>query len=81
MRVRVLLFAGLRERAGEARFELEVEPDPTLDDVRAALEARHPGLLASAKAAVAVNGAYVRGEELSIREGDEIAFLPPVSGG
>lgn len=81
MRVRVLLFASLRERAGESSFDLDVGAGGTVEAVRAALEARHPKLLASTGVAVAVNGAYVRGGGARVAEGDEVAFLPPVSGG
>ena len=74
MRVTVRLFAGLRERAGSARVELE---DVTrVEDVWPALDlgAEPPGLL------YAVNRSYAeRGQELA--DGDEIALIPPVSGG
>ncbi len=74
MRVTVRLFAGLRERAGKARIEIEnVE---RVEDVWPALKlgAEPPGLL------YAVNRDYVeRGHELA--DGDEVALIPPVSGG
>ncbi|HEY5058276.1 MAG TPA: molybdenum cofactor biosynthesis protein MoaE [Gaiellaceae bacterium] len=74
MRITVRLFAGLRERAGVARVELDgvhrvadVWPALGLGD-------EPPGLL------YAVNRAYVEpGQEL--RDGDEVAVIPPVSGG
>ncbi|HSX22479.1 MAG TPA: molybdenum cofactor biosynthesis protein MoaE [Gaiellaceae bacterium] len=70
----VRLFAGLRERAGRARLEL--------DDIRSVADVwpalglgdEPPGLL------YAVNRAYVdRAQELN--DGDEVAVIPPVSGG
>jgi MoaE-MoaD fusion protein len=74
MRVTVRLFAGLRERAGAARIELEdVE---RVDDVwaRLGLGDEPPGLM------LAVNREYVqRGHAL--HDGDEVALIPPVSGG
>jgi molybdopterin synthase catalytic subunit/molybdopterin converting factor small subunit len=74
MRVTVRLFAGLRERAGVARLELEdVE---RVADVWPALGlgVEPPGLL------YAVNREYVEhGRELA--DGDEVALIPPVSGG
>jgi molybdopterin synthase catalytic subunit len=74
MRVTVRLFAGLRERAGRSRLELE---DVTrVEDVWPALGLgdEPPGLL------YAVNRDYVEpGRELS--DGDEVALIPPVSGG
>jgi molybdopterin converting factor subunit 1 len=80
MRVRALFFASLRERAGAGEIELELPPDASLAVARAAVEKAHPGLLAGPVAA-AVNGAYVRDGAARLREGDEVAFLPPVSGG
>jgi MoaE-MoaD fusion protein len=74
MRVTVRLFAGLRERAGTAR--LEIEDVATVADVWPALGlGDEPGGLL-----YAVNRAYVeRTQEL--RDGDEVAVIPPVSGG
>jgi MoaE-MoaD fusion protein len=74
MHITVRLFAGLRERAG--RSQLELEDVSRIEDVWQALElgAEPPGLL------YAVNRAYVeRGHELA--DGDEVALIPPVSGG
>jgi molybdopterin synthase catalytic subunit len=74
MRVTVRLFAGLRERAGRAR--LDVEDVARVADVWPALGLgdEPPGLL------YAVNREYVeRGHELA--DGDEVALIPPVSGG
>jgi molybdopterin synthase catalytic subunit len=77
MRVAVRLFAGLRERAGGGRREVELAPGARVADVWPALglgEDEPQGLL------YAVNRAYVeRGSELA--DGDEVALIPPVSGG
>src|SRR3954452_125265 len=74
MRVHVRLFAGLRERAGWSRRD--VEDVARIDDVWSALGLgdEPAGLL------YAVNMSYVdRSHELS--DGDEVALIPPVSGG
>ena len=74
MKVRVRLFAGLRERAGWA--EREVEGVTHVEDVWPSLSlgAEPAGLL------YAVNKEYAqRGQELA--DGDEVAVIPPVSGG
>jgi molybdopterin synthase catalytic subunit len=74
MRVTVRLFAGLRERAGRARVELE--DVQRVGDVWAALGLgdEPAGLL------YALNREYVeRSHEL--HDGDEVALIPPVSGG
>jgi MoaE-MoaD fusion protein len=76
MRVTVRLFAGLRERAGTGVRELELEDGATAGDVWAALAlGERPGGLA-----VAVNRRYV-GEAEPLADGDEVALIPPVSGG
>jgi molybdopterin synthase catalytic subunit len=76
VRVTVRLFAGLRERAGTGKRELELPDGATAGDVFAALAigAEPSGL------SYAVNREYAeRGAVLS--DGDEVALLTPVSGG
>jgi len=74
VRVTVRLFAGLRERAGQARLELE--DVATAADVwpRLGLGEEPPGLL------YAVNREYVEPAH-PLGDGDEVALIPPVSGG
>ncbi|MBI3818591.1 MAG: MoaD/ThiS family protein [Planctomycetes bacterium] len=81
IQIKILLFAGLRERAGAGELLLELRDGATPADARAELEKRFPGLLQNAKAAAAVNGRYARDESAPLKAGDELAFLPPVSGG
>jgi molybdopterin synthase catalytic subunit len=70
------LFAGLREQAGTSRRELELADGASVADVWPALGlgAEPPGLL------YAVNRAYAE-PETKLAEGDEVALIPPVSGG
>ena len=72
----VRLFAGLRERAGAGERELELAEGSRVGDVWAALDLgdEPPGLL------YAANQAYVP-RERELAEGDEVALIPPVSGG
>src|SRR5213080_1473612 len=74
MRITVRLFAGLRERAGWSRRELEGVT--RVADVWASLGLgdEPPGLL------YAVNREYA-GRDRELRDGDEVALIPPVSGG
>jgi MoaE-MoaD fusion protein len=74
--VRIRLFAALRERAGTGALELEVPEDATIGDVWPRLELgdEPAGLL------YARNRAYVDRTE-ALRAGDEVAVIPPVSGG
>ena len=79
MRVQVRLFAYFREAAGVGETDLELAQGATVDDAWRALGERH-ARLAGHTPAPAVNRRVVpRGTVLS--EGDEVAFLPPVSGG
>ena len=74
MRITVRLFAGLRERAGWSRRELEGVT--RVADVWAALGLgdEPPGLL------YAVNKQYAA-RDAELADGDEVALIPPVSGG
>ena len=76
MKVVVRLFAGLRERAGTGRLELELGDGAAVEDLWPALDlGEEPaGLL------YAVNRAYADREQ-RLSEGDEVALIPPVSGG
>lgn len=76
MRVRVRLFAGLRERAGAGDLEVELPDGAVVGDVWQALplDGEPPGLL------FARNREYA-GREAPLEEGDEVALIPPVSGG
>jgi MoaE-MoaD fusion protein len=76
MRVTVRLFAGLRERAGAGARELELPADSRARDVWAALGLGEepPGLL------YAVNEEYAAPAR-QLSDGDEVALIPPVSGG
>jgi MoaE-MoaD fusion protein len=76
MQVRVRLFASLRERAGVDEVNLEL-PEGAL--VRDALE-RMGSLTAGVPVVMAVNHQYADAGEM-LRPGDEIALIPPVSGG
>lgn len=79
MKVRVRLFALFREIAGAEALELELAPGATAAEAWALLAARHPRLAEHSPAA-AVN-ARLTGSAAALAEGDELAFLPPVSGG
>ena len=76
MRVRVRLFAGLRERAGAGERHLELPDGSRAGDAWTALAlgAEPPGL------AYAVNREYVDRDH-ALTDGDEVAVIPPVSGG
>lgn len=81
MTVRVQLFAILRERAGRDHVEVELPDRATVADAIAAV-AQLPGLdgLSGGSARMAVNREYAPGDA-RLHAGDELALIPPVSGG
>lgn len=81
MHVRVELFGRTSSQTGERSVDLEVAPGATLRDVAKALVLRHPVLdWILAVCRPARNLEYARWSDLAA-EGDEISFIPPVSGG
>lgn len=81
VRIRVLLFGAAREAAGETELSLELDAPATARSALAALICRYPALARFGRALlVAVNEEYAAGER-ELREGDEVAVFPPVSGG
>ncbi len=79
--VNVRLFARLRETAGVSECTCTVRPGAAVADVWDALVAQYPGLEPfGATVSCAVNADFAK-PAAPVREGDEVAFLPPVSGG
>ena len=81
MRVTIRLFARLRDIAGAAELPREVTPGSTIGTVWRQLADEYPALAPYERSiSSAVNADYAR-MNTELREGDEVAFLPPVSGG
>lgn len=81
MRVRVRLFASLREAAGRSELDLELPDGATAGAAWERLLLEHPALSARrSHLAVAVNRAY-RSFDERLAAGDEVVFIPPISGG
>jgi molybdopterin synthase sulfur carrier subunit len=79
--VKVRFFARLREQAGVENEALQVPVGSTLADVYDTLRASHPALEADrASVRAALNQEFVDWAS-KVSDGDEIAFIPPVSGG
>jgi molybdopterin converting factor subunit 1 len=75
------LFARLREITGAAEMPREVEPGATLGSLWRDLAREFPALADYERSiSSAVNADYARMSR-ELRDGDEVAFLPPVSGG
>lgn len=77
-RVNVLYFASLRDAAGVASETVDLDGD--LRTLYAALRERHGFVLPIERLRVAVDGTFARWDDL-VRDGSEVAFIPPVSGG
>jgi molybdopterin converting factor subunit 1 len=81
MRVRVRLFASLREAAGRSEMELDLPPKASAEDAWQALTGTFPALAARrANLAASVNHRYAPFDTI-LEDGDEVVFIPPVSGG
>jgi MoaE-MoaD fusion protein len=76
MQVRIRLFAGLRERAGTSEVALELPEGALVGDALAQLQ----HLTGDVPVVMAVNQEYAD-EQLALAGGDELALIPPVSGG
>ena len=81
MRVTVRVFARLRDIVGTGELTREVGADATVRTVWNALVAEFPAAASYERSlSVAVNADYARMDR-ALADGDEVAFLPPVSGG
>ncbi|OLB61927.1 MAG: molybdopterin converting factor subunit 1 [Acidobacteria bacterium 13_2_20CM_2_66_4] len=81
MRVTVKLFARLRDIAGSPELARDVAPGATIGSVWRELAREFPELARYERSiSSAVNTDYARMDHV-LNDGDEVAFLPPVSGG
>ena len=81
IRVKLLLFAVLRDIVGADEQNLTLTKGATADEVWQSLRERHSSLSGYQHAPMtAVNMQYVQPSAV-LNDGDELAFIPPVSGG
>jgi len=81
MRVRVKFFAALREVVGTESFDMDLPEGSKVSQLWGTLETRFADLKSHAgRVQVAVNQEYAS-TDMELRAADEVAFLPPVSGG
>ena len=81
MRVTILAFAKLRDLVGAPRLVRDVPAGSTVEGVWQALAAEFPAAAPyRAALSAAVNAGYAK-FSTPVAEGDDVAFLPPVSGG
>jgi MoaE-MoaD fusion protein len=80
MQVTVLLFAQYRDAAGTDQLRFDLPAGARASDAVARLRAERPSTVIPEKPVVAVNMTYASLEDV-LRDGDELALLPPVAGG
>ena len=80
MRLTIKAFGITREILGEKETVLEFAPGTTISSIKTDLEAQFPELKGLKSLFIAVNNKYEE-EGVKLNENDEIALIPPVSGG
>jgi molybdopterin synthase catalytic subunit len=80
VRVHVRLFASYREAAGVGHIELDLPSGATVKDAILEVERRHPLIAEGRSVVIAKNRDYVT-PDAPLADGDEVALIPPVSGG
>jgi len=81
MQVNVLFFGAARELAGVAQERLDLAEGGHLDDLWRQCQMRYPRLGEIAGSLVTAVNQEIAQDTRALRDGDEVAFLPPVSGG
>ncbi len=80
MKITIRLFASLREVFGTSRLEQDFPEGASAQDVVTFLDEQAPGRLHVGSLHIAVNKQYVD-DDVELKDGDEVAVFPPVSGG
>lgn len=79
--MKVLFFAHLRDLTGRAEIELDPGGALSADELWARLIALYPGLASSRKVARLARNSEYATDNTRFEAGDEVAIIPPVSGG
>ena len=80
MKLNVLAFGIAKDIFGASAVEVEVADEATVANLKSTLEAQYPRLKQLTSYMVAVNNEYA-GADDALQHRDEIAIIPPVSGG
>jgi len=80
MTIRILAFGIAKEIVGGSSFDVEVKTSSTVKTLKEDLEEKFPKLKALASYRIALNNEFANEEQL-VKSQDEIAIIPPVSGG
>lgn len=81
MQIKVLLFATLRDLVGVRQQMLEIAEAGTINTVRDLLIEKYPHVRDNLRVALAAVNQEFAAPQTVLKEGDEVAFFPPVSGG
>ncbi|MGI9428661.1 MAG: MoaD/ThiS family protein [Bythopirellula sp.] len=81
MRIRVKLFAGARELAGQQEVALELASTASVADLRTELQVQCPALRPLLQHTLFAINANYASDDTILSDGAEIACIPPVSGG
>jgi molybdopterin converting factor subunit 1 len=79
--VTLRLFAVARQRAGAAEVGVELDGPATVGELRRAVAEQHPALAPLLPGMMVAVASEYAGDDREIREGEEVALIPPVSGG
>lgn len=80
MEIRILVFGAAKEMIGSSSVTIRCEAGTTAGNLVEQLRSTYPALQKLSSFAVAVNGSYAT-TATTIAAGDEVAIIPPVSGG
>ncbi len=81
MKIKALFFAACRDIVGNRELDLDVGEGSQVDDLKNVLLVKYPELATINNVlSIAVNAEYVDGNTI-LNSGDEVALIPPVSGG
>jgi molybdopterin synthase catalytic subunit len=78
--IKLCLFSTIRDAVGQADMELNVTPGTTALQIMADIVAMNPDRLKGLPIRMALNQEYIS-EDATLKHGDELALIPPVSGG
>jgi molybdopterin converting factor subunit 1 len=81
IRVKVLFFGRLKELTADVEASIEFADGSTIEQLFALYSVRHPDLAKYRSSVVASRNQEFAAWDTPLRAGDEVAFLPPVSGG
>lgn len=80
MKLNIMLFGIARDIIGGSSLTLEMEEKATVDTLMQHLQKTYPDFERLASLMIAVNSDYAKRDQV-LQENDEIALIPPVSGG